>query len=116
NLDWAKQIGGPNIDRSFGITLDASFNVYTTGYFHAIADFDPDVSGVFNLIGAGYENVFVSKLDSAGNFVWEKGMGGTMDSFGGGQSIAVDNSGDVFLTGYFESQSFMFDSDSLVNA
>jgi PKD repeat protein len=41
----------------------------------------------------------VSKLDSSGNFVWAKSMGGTGYDVGNG--IAVDRTGNVYTTGYF---------------
>ena len=95
---WAKNMGGPVDDYSSSITLDSYDNVYTTGHFQGIADFDPG-SGTFNLTGAGGGDIFVSKLDSNGNFIWAKNMVGT--SYDGGNSIAVDSSGNVYTTGEF---------------
>ncbi len=75
-----------------------SQNIYTTGYFNATADFDPG-AGVSNLTSAGSDDVFVSKLDASGNFVWAKNMGSANSD--NGNSIAVDASGNVYLTGMF---------------
>jgi uncharacterized membrane protein YqhA len=96
NFVWAKAIGGSIAN---GIVLDASGNIYTTGNFQGIADFDPGV-GLFNLTSAGQGDVFISKLDSSGNFVWAKAIGGT--GFETGNSIALDASGNVITTGYFD--------------
>ena len=41
--------------------------VLTTGAFRDTADFDPG-SGTYNLISSGGNDIFVSKLDSFGNF------------------------------------------------
>ena len=49
--------------------------------------------------GGGID-VFVSKLNSSGNFVWARGMGGINSDRG--QGIAVDGSGNVHTTGYFQ--------------
>jgi len=95
---WAKKMGGAYYDRGNGIAVDSTGNVYTTGEFQATADFDPG-AGTANLTSAGAEDVFVSKLDSNGDFVWAKKMGGT--SYDYGRSIAVDSSGNVYTTGQF---------------
>ena len=100
NFVWAKRVGDTgNDDRGTGITIDSSGSVYTTGSFVGTVDFDPG-SGTVNLTSAGASmDIFVSKLDSAGNFVWAKHMGGAGDY---GSDIAVDSSGSVYTTGSFE--------------
>src|SRR5947207_348992 len=74
-LSWAKQMGGTGNEYGYSIALDASGNVYTTGSFNSTVDFDPG-AGIFNLTPAG-EDIFISKLDAAGNFVWAKAMNGS---------------------------------------
>lgn len=96
NFVWAKTMGGTAATQ---IVLDASGNIYTTGYFQGTADFDPG-AGLFNLISAGGADIFVSKLDASGNFVWAKAMGGA--NFDNGNSIALDLNGNVYTTGFFD--------------
>lgn len=98
NFVWAKAMGGNSRVSANGITVDAAGNVYITGTFLDTADFDPG-SGVFNLTSNGGADIFISKLDSNGNFVWAKAVGGNESD--GGNSIAVDSSGNVYTTGYF---------------
>ena len=100
NFVWAKRMGGTAIDKDEGnaIAVDAAGNVYTTGDFYSAVDFDPG-AGVFNLTSAGQSDIFVSKLDSSGNFVWAKRMGGTSSDFG--DAIAIDDAGNVYTTGSF---------------
>ncbi len=97
NLVWAKHMGGLSQDDGYSITVDANENVYTTGVFSGTADFDPD-TGIYNLT---YGNIFVSKLDINGNFVWARQMGGS--NGGSGYSIALDSFGNIYSTGYFTS-------------
>ena len=74
NFVWAKSMGGTGFDQGLGISVDGSGNVHTTGNFQDTADFDPG-PGTSNLTSNGSSDVFVSKLDSNGNFVWAKSMG-----------------------------------------
>jgi hypothetical protein len=103
NLVWAKKFGGTSPDEGKSIAIDSTGNVYTTGTFRGTVDFDPG-AGTANLVAAGGNSdidVFISKLDTSGNYVWAKGFGGTdIDS---GRSIAVDTNGNVYTTGIFRS-------------
>ncbi|TRX37096.1 FG-GAP-like repeat-containing protein [Flavobacterium restrictum] len=100
NFVWAKAMGGSSGDIGYGITVDSSGNVYTTGYFTGAVDFDPSSTGTFNLTPVGIGDIFVQKLDASGNFVWAKSMGGSSDDYGYG--ISVDTSGNVYTTGLFQ--------------
>jgi hypothetical protein len=95
---WAKRMGGVDGDQGVGIALDTNGNVYTTGVFRATADFDPG-AGTFNLVGAGNNDIYISKLDSLGIFVWAKGMGEPNND--GGAGIALDTNGNVYTTGSY---------------
>jgi hypothetical protein len=93
---WAKRMGGNGDDRSFAMAVDAAGNVYTTGNFEATADFDPG-PGTYNLTPASFSDMFISKLDASGNFVWAKNIGAA-----DGYSITLDGSGNIYITGRFE--------------
>ena len=99
NYAWAKRMGGASTDFALSIAVDGSGNVYTTGIFVGTADFDPG-AGTANLTSLGSYDIFVSKLDASGNFVWAKSMGGTGPDYG--YAIAVDGSGNVYTTGDFQ--------------
>ncbi|CAN5265868.1 hypothetical protein BH09BAC5_BH09BAC5_12850 [soil metagenome] len=96
---WAKAMGGSTVDFSYAIAVDISGNIYTTGYFQGTADFDPGAS-TYNLTSAGLSDIFISKLDYLGNFVWAGAMGGPNNDYG--RSLTIDPNGDVFTTGSFE--------------
>jgi hypothetical protein len=98
NFVWAKQFGGSSHDYAVTITTDSAGNVYTIGNFQSTIDFDPS-SSTFNLTSAGRGDVFISKLDAVGNFVWAKQFGDS--NFDDGYSINVDSMGNVYTTGYF---------------
>jgi hypothetical protein len=105
NLIWAKSMGGASDDRGQAITSDATGNIYTTGYFVNNADFDPGAATYTFTAPGGNEDVFISKLDAAGNFVWAKQLlpvSGSPQLFGNG--IKLDASGNVCVGGSFTGQ------------
>ncbi len=89
NFVWAKKMGGSDIDQAFSLKLDRSGNILTTGSFKGTADFDPSVSS-YTLTSVSSQDIFVSKLDPNGNFLWAKRFGGGGSFFDVGNSIAVD--------------------------
>jgi co-chaperonin GroES (HSP10) len=97
-LIWVRGIGGSGSDRGTDVAIDASGNVYTTGWFSNTCDFDPG-TGVTNLTSIGLVDSFVLKLDSSGSYVWAKGFGGSGNDDASG--IAVDESGNVYTSGHF---------------
>jgi hypothetical protein len=101
NFVWAKQFSGSQNERGYGITVDQTGNVYTTGMFEGTVDFDPD-PGTHSLTSFGYDDIFVSKLDASGSFVWAGQFGG-QSAAEEGRGIAVDLSGNVYTTGWFSS-------------
>ncbi len=104
NFIWAKSFGGTGgITNGGSIALDASGNIFTSGSFIGTVDFDPGAS-LYNITatatsGTVFSNLFISKLDSNGNFIWAKSISGTNEISCGG--IAIDDSGNVYTTGGF---------------
>ena len=98
NLVWAKNLGGLLDDYGQGLAVDGSGNVYSTGGFWGTADFDPE-AGVYNLSSEGYYDIYISKLDMNGEFVWAKSMGGTATD--SSSNIKIDESGYVYSTGFY---------------
>ncbi|MBA2611614.1 MAG: SBBP repeat-containing protein [Bacteroidetes bacterium] len=100
---WAKNLSNISSNSSAlfdgkpkDIQLDALGNIYTTGNFKGTADFDPG-PGTYTLMSNGNADVFISKLDNAGNFIWAKSFGGTADERH--TSLALDGLGNIFTTG-----------------
>lgn len=102
NFIWAKRFTGSLDKRSFHMVLDAISNIYITGDFQGTVDFDPG-TGVFNLTATTNHDIFVSKLDMNGNFIWAKQFtGSTAGSYNTGNKVILDGSGNVVVTGYFQ--------------
>ena len=94
NCLWAKQAGGTNEEREYGIAVDGSGNSVITGYFRGTAIF-----GTTTLTSTGESDVFIAKYDPNGTCLWAKQVGGPHRA--GGYGIAVDGSGNSVITGYF---------------
>jgi hypothetical protein len=99
NFVWAKQFGGTGQSEGQSVAVDSAGNVYTTGYFDGTVDFDPG-AGTTALTSAGDMDVFVSKLDASGNYVWAKSFGGSGADYA--FSLAMNSAGNVYTTGYFD--------------
>ncbi len=95
---WAVRVGGNSEDIATAIATDINSNVYISGLFRGTADLDP--GAVFEpFVSAGNTDVFVLKLDVAGNYIWAAKMGGTRAD--AASAIAVDLSGNIYTTGTF---------------
>ncbi len=95
NALWAKKAGGTAQDRGYGIAIDASENVYVTGSFTASAKFKNTT-----ITNSGSLSAFVAKYNSGGTFQWVKAGGDCCDTTQG-NSIALDELGDVYIAGSF---------------
>lgn len=117
NVIWA--VAGTGQAVGLGITTDLSGNVYVTGAYDTSVTF-----GSYTLTNPTYgssENVFfIVKYDSSGKVVWAKGSREPGVTDGGqnndaGTSIGTDANGNVYVTGYFNSDSITFDNYTLLN-
>lgn len=104
NFKWARQLGGSALSNGAGISIDDEGNVYTCGNFRGTIDMDPGpntypITCYGSTVGQ-YQDVFISKLDSLGGFIWGKRIGGTQVEVG--NDIIVDNNGNAYITGRAE--------------
>ena len=100
NFIWAKRIGGSGNDKGVYISVDTNGRIYTSGIFEGTVDFDPNAS-TYNLSSAGGTDISICKLDTTGNFLWAKQIGGIGNESGG--AFVLDANGNIHITGNFES-------------
>ena len=91
---WTKQFGSDLHDGSNGVALDSSGNVYVTG----------TTSGSISDTNVGSDDAYIAKYDTDGNQVWTKQFGN--DSLVEGIGIAVDPSGNAYVTDYTKGDLF----------
>lgn len=99
NVIWAKSFGGYTNDSGNAFALDGNGNIYTIGTFQGTADFDPNAASIYTLSSNGLNDVFVTKLDASGNFLWARSFGGVAQDEA--SSITLDSFGNIYLTGFF---------------
>jgi hypothetical protein len=100
-VTWASRFGGASEDEGRSVAVDLSGNAYVTGSFSSSSM----TMGTYTLTNAGSSDVFVAKLSSTGGVTWASRFGGA--SSDGGRSVAVDSSGDAYVTGWFSSSMTM---------
>jgi len=88
---WVRLLGSSVGDTGRAVAVDTTGNVYVTGETYG------DLNGETN---AGGTDLFVAKYTAAGGREWVKLLGTTGYDYGNG--IAVDPSGDVYVTGATE--------------
>ncbi len=101
-LSYATYHGGSSNDKGNGIAVDTSGNAYLTGYT-ASGNF-PTQNPQQPTKGSGTD-AFVSKLNAAGSaLIYSTFLGGNAEDKG--NAIALDTSGNVYLTGETASSNF----------
>ena len=111
NVLWAADAGGPQDDQGISLTTDAAGNIYCTGVFLS----DTAHFGSTTLVNTNYHSdLFLVKYSPAGVVLWALRAGGTDNE--NWSSVALDATGNLFMTGIFESPVITFGSDTLYNA
>ena len=103
SLMYSTYLGGGSADYGFGIAVDVSGSAYVTGYTQS-TNF-PTTSGAKQTTNAGNYDAFVAKLSADGSsLMYSTYLGGSNADYG--QGIAVDSSGNAYVTGYTQSTNF----------
>jgi hypothetical protein len=119
NFAWAKAFrnpiqkttyGNPSTAHGNAIDIDRAGNVYALGDFTDSIDFDPG-SGSFFLVAPPdrVNSVYITKLDSSGNFTWAKELRASSSVLAAGYSIDVSSSGNIYSIGLMSGTTVDFD-------
>lgn len=96
-LQWQRSLGGSGDDVARGAGTDSSGNLYIVGFTASQ--------------GAGNYDAFIAKYNSSGTIQWQRSLGGGVADAGLG--VAVSSSGNVYVSGYTNSQG-AGNSDALI--
>ena len=92
---WSTYLGGTDYESGLSIAVDASGNVYVTGFTYSLSWTSGGFDTTYN---GGLSDAFVTKLSSGGGHLWDTYLGGSGEDQGTG--IAVDGtSGNICVTG-----------------
>ena len=105
-------LGGSAEDHPWATATDASGDSYVAGYTYS-TDF-PVTPGVYQAMSNGSSDVFVTKLDPAGQPVYSTYLGGS--NFDNCFAISVDGNGDAYVTGATLSSDFPVTSGAYQSA
>ncbi|HET6979493.1 MAG TPA: SBBP repeat-containing protein [Pyrinomonadaceae bacterium] len=102
SLTYSTYLGGNGSDTGFSVAVDVSGNAYITG---VTSSTNFPTANPIQANNAGSGEVFVTKLNSSGSaLVYSTYLGGSASDTGRG--IAVDASGNAYLTGFTSSLDF----------
>jgi hypothetical protein len=107
---WLRRFGGNGTDTAFHVVVDRDDNVLITGsFFSTTLDFD-----TVTLVNASTDSdMFLAKLNPAGDVIWARRGGGPKGD--AGYRMVVDANNNCVVTGYFFN-SATFGTVNLVSA
>jgi hypothetical protein len=100
-LIYSTYIGGTGVDFGNAVAIDSSGNAYVAGSTQST---DFPTKNPIQLGNVGLYDAFVTEVSPTGTLVYSTYLGGTLNDYGTG--IAVDNTGDVTISGYTYSTNF----------
>lgn len=114
NVLWAKGANGGSNHQGTSVRTDENGNAFVTGSFNS----QKIIFGSDTLKNPGGETMFLVKYDPSGNVLWARssivGLSSTPNA--SGQGVDIDGSGNVWVTGWFQSPTITFGSTTLTNA
>ena len=98
---YGVRLASANDNGTRDVAIDAAGNTFVTGAFKGTVDFDitHNVAGDTLTATAGTRDIFVAKYDPSGTLLWVRKGSSVLDNEG--QSIAVDSTGNAYVTGFF---------------
>ncbi|MCF8372928.1 MAG: T9SS type A sorting domain-containing protein [Bacteroidales bacterium] len=108
---WANGFGGFNgPDKAVDAMLDSNGNIIVAGTFES----QSLTCGTANLTNSGQVDILVVKYSSQGNILWAKSFGSQSAEYITG--ICIDQNDNIYITGYFNSQTLSFGTTQLLSA
>ena len=102
-LIYSTFLGGTLLDHCEGIAVDTLGNAYITGQTKSLGF--PTRAGAYDTTYNGNSDIFITKLNSAGNgLIYSTFLGATLNDTGWG--IAIDTLGNAYITGLTYSSDF----------
>lgn len=114
NWSWARQSNGTGTESGECVATDLQGNVVTAGEFGMpAAAFGTSVFTNAGIPNTNSRDVFIVKYDSTGSQLWARAAGGSGEDYA--KAICTDANGNIFVTGFFASDSITFGTFTLHN-
>lgn len=108
NLVWGKSAVGDGQDDPWSVTSDSENNVYIGGSYRSSSITFDDTTLVNTSTNF---DIYLVKFTSEGDFIWARSaVGDQWDNIDG---IAIDDEDNIYITGFFRSDSLCFDPVTL---
>ncbi|MGH7950988.1 MAG: SBBP repeat-containing protein, partial [Limisphaerales bacterium] len=111
NLQYLTYLGGNADDAAYSLAVDGAGDAYVAGFtdssnFPTVNAIYPNIGGTYSKsFGSFHDDAFVAKLSPGGsNLIYSTYLGGSSKDVAEG--IAVDASGNAFVTGFTYSSNF----------
>lgn len=112
NITWARSFGNINGDNASSVATDKFGNAYLTGFFYdTLIYFDS-----FSFSSPTPSRLFLAKFGGNGNVLWAKSTTGNSGASSYANSIAANDYGDIYVTGFYAGSSLILDSVTLSSA
>jgi hypothetical protein len=112
-VQWGARIAGTGVEQGNGISVDGSGNLYVTGYYasNPLTLYNSDGSAFATTLPnlSGFSDSFIAKYNTSGTVQWGARIAGSVDDQG--LAISVDGSGNLYVTGYYNSTLTLYNSD-----
>ncbi|MFH1423188.1 MAG: SBBP repeat-containing protein, partial [Planctomycetota bacterium] len=97
---WTHVIGTAT-SQGYAICTDTAGNIYVTGYFTGNSNFSSDWGLTNTKTNAGFDDIFITRINANGSYSWTKRIGGTR--YDRAYAVCTDSGDNIFLTGSFTS-------------
>jgi len=113
SIQWARKIGGTDIQIGSDIITDSSRNIYVIGTSTGSTTIfgSDNTTTAFSLGNNGSNDTFIVKYNASGVPQWARRIGGLNDELG--TAIAVDSTGNVYIVGHSNSPLRIFAANDL---
>ena len=99
-FNWVNTTVSPGYSVAHDVATDSEGNILVTGNFQGATDFDPGSGQTIRTSNDNSRDMFLAKYDPQGGLIWVNTFGSTSSS-DSSQALAVDNAGNVYVTGSF---------------
>jgi|GEM_PF-1410523 len=107
NYLWALSEGGLSWEMATSVACDNNNNVYMTGHFKETCIIGTETFTSVSISGSQYD-VFISKYNSDGDFLWARQEGGNRSEYA--VRIVTDYADNFYIAGTFDGDTYMADT------